>query len=110
MVLHVCAAQVYLGGTARLGNPLENNQQPKDDPKNDRRKWYDSLPVSKFTLVGIIWVLGSSFLLKSTLLNGFPLGVRAVGFFVLTVSLLVLVILMPAKRKEDDDNDSSTEN
>jgi len=81
---------------------LENqNQEP-------RRKWYDSLPVSKFTVVAMIWLLGTSFLLKSQFMRRFP-EIAVVGWCVLTVCLLALAILMPAKARNDDDEDSSTQ-
>jgi hypothetical protein len=69
--------------------------------KEAKKKWYDSLPVSKFTLVGFVWVLGTMCIRKSGFARRFP-ELAVAAFCVLTLAALVIAILMPAKPKEDD--------
>jgi hypothetical protein len=73
---------------------MEHEGEPK-------KRWYDSLPVSKFTLVGLVWLLGAKFFLKSGFARRFP-ELAVAAFCVLTLAALAIAILMPAKPKEDD--------
>jgi hypothetical protein len=84
---------------------MAESGQPKGNGEQVEKKWYNSLPGSKFGLIGLAWVLGFRLLIKSTLMRRYP-DAAVVAFCALTVALLILAIVTPAKTLPDDEHQS----